>query len=530
MAQKMKKDKPGHSSRITPKRYEKLYGMLLNCIPSSVLMIDRAGRVVEANENFLKRSHRYLSKTLGYRLEEIFPAPILQSISIDKQIQRVFETNKPTEGQRMTYRAPGVPLRFYYYRIFPFSYEGNVEQVILLMDDITEQVRLAEEAHRAERHLASVFESASDMVLSTDTEGRILSWNPAAEKFSGYVFLEVRGRTFSSYLSEQGRKEMAAIFNALKNGADTRMVECELIAKDGRRIYASWVCSPLVDQEAHSTGVVAVGRDLTERRKLELQLLQSQKFAALGVMAGGIAHEIRNPLAICSSAAQFLMEDDIDAPFRKECARKIHGGIERASKIIENLLRFARPAAKTETQLIDVTRLIQETHTLISNQARIQKIELPCRFPECPAMVTGNGSLLQQVLINLFLNAIRVMPDGGVLQVVVETSSKEVVIVISDTGWGIPKESIPRIFDPFYTTSPVGKGTGLGLSLSYSIVEQHGGDIEVESTIGRGSAFTVRLPLADARASAVPKPHSNFPHSALSLLGSEGESPLVKRD
>lgn len=523
-------EKAIHSSQITLRRYEKLYGMLLNCIPSSVLMIDRDGQVVQANENFLKRSRRSLSKTLGYRLEEIFPPPILESISIEQQIRHVFETNKPTEGRRMTYRAPGIPLRFYYYRVFPFSYEGNVEQVILLMDDVTEQVRLAEEAHRAERHLASVFESASDMILSMDMEGLILSWNPAAEKFSGYAFDEVRGRPFSAYLSEQGVQEMATTFEAFKNGANTHMAECELMAKDGRRIYASWVCSPMVDQDAQSTGIVAVGRDLTERRKLELQLLQSQKFAALGVMAGGIAHEIRNPLAICSSAAQFLMEEDVETPFRKECARKIHGGIQRASKVIENLLRFARPATRTETQVIDLTRLIQETRTLISNQARIQKITVPSSLPEKPVPVSGNGSLLQQVLINLFLNAIRAMPDGGTLQVAVETSEKDAVIAISDTGYGIPRESIPQIFDPFYTTSPVGKGIGLGLSLSYSIVEQHGGVIEVESTAGKGTTFTVRLPLADGKEPAMSETHPGTQSSPLGFLGSEGESSFLGTD
>ncbi len=167
------------------------------------------------------------------------------------------------------------------------------------------------------------------------------------------------------------------------------------------------------DHLSQTAGVVAVGRDLTERRKFEAQLLQSQKLAALGVMAGGIAHEIRNPLAVCSSAAQFIMEEDISPEFRRECADKIHTGIQRASMIIENLLRFARPSVKTELKEIDLTALIEETLSLVTNQARIQKIELHSQLPPRPILISGMEGLLQQAFLNLLLNAIKAMPDGG---------------------------------------------------------------------------------------------------------------------
>jgi signal transduction histidine kinase len=227
-----------------------------------------------------------------------------------------------------------------------------------------------------------------------------------------------------------------------------------------------------------------------------MQFLQAQKLAALGVMAGGIAHEIRNPLAICSSAAQFLMEDATLTDFRRECVEKIHAGIQRASIIIENLLRFARPSPTTDLTQINLIALLNDTLVLIANQARIQKIELITNFSREPILITGNASVLQQVFVNLFMNAIDAMPNGGSLSICMEKVGAEVLIHIVDTGCGMSSTEMDRIFDPFYTTSPVGRGTGLGLSICYSIIKRHFGSIEVESVKGNGSTFHIRLPLS----------------------------------
>jgi PAS domain S-box-containing protein len=485
------------SCESSSERFEKLYLMLLDAIPSSVLMIDRDIRVVSANRNFLDKSRRSLADTVGCRLEDIFPAIILEKMNISRQIHQVFDNNRPTLGQRMSYRSPGVPMRIYYYRILPFSmvWEGRVENVMLLMDDVTEQIRLGEEVRRVERHMASVFESASDIILSTDINGNILSWNPAAEKISGYAFHEVKHKPFIKYIADDWKHEVKKVFSRMKRINKTQMNEWDLIPKKGTSIPVSWVCSQMKDEKSQAIGIVAVGRDQTERRKLEIQLLQSQKFTALGVMAGGIAHEIRNPLAICSSGVQFLMDENIGAQFRRECAEKIHTGIQRVSDIIENLLRFARPEVTSKLEQLNLPVLIWEAWTLIENQAKIQKIKSNLQFEKNSIVINGNASLLQQVLINLFLNGIKAMPDGGTLTISIEMADREVLIRITDTGQGISENDIDKIFDPFYTTSPVGQGTGLGLSICYSIVKQHNGSIDVESRDGKGSTFTVGLPV-----------------------------------
>lgn len=485
----------GKFSEALAGRYEELFSMLLDAIPSSIVLIDRRMRIVLVNRNFLEKSKRSSSNTIGRHVEDVFPSVIIKQMEMKQRIRQAFEKNQPTSGGRMTYRVPGLPISIYYYRILPFSCEGVVENVIILMDDVTEQVRLSEDVRRMELHLASVVESASDIVLSTDTEGNILTWNTAAEKISGYSLGEVKERHFYEFFSEESQKEIKSTYHDIGVQHRSHTAEWDLVTKQGGAIPVHWILSPMKYEQAGAGGIVAVGRDLTERRKFERQLLQTQKLAALGVMAGGIAHEIRNPLAICSSAAQFLKKSKNTTGFQRECSEKIHRGIHRASIIIENLLRFARPPEEAEVAEVDLRVLLEEAYELIANQAKIQKIEMITLFPKEPVLMRGVASLLQQVFINFFLNSINAMPDGGTLEILFEKKDGEGLICVKDTGKGIAEKDIDKIFDPFFTTEQVGKGTGLGLSICYSIVKQHFGNIEVESVEGKGSTFLVRLPI-----------------------------------
>jgi len=163
--------------------------------------------------------------------------------------------------------------------------------------------------------------------------------------------------------------------------------------------------------------------------------------------------------------------------------------------IIENLLRFARPTVPPDSKEINLTSLLSETLSLVTNQARIAKIELQAQLPREAILISGTEGLLQQAFMNLLLNAIKAMPDGGELGVALGQANGEAWVSISDTGQGIAPGDLENIFDPFYTTAPVGQGTGLGLSICYSIIKQHFGTITVESEAGRGSAFTVSLPI-----------------------------------
>lgn len=490
-------------SEAVATRAEVLYRMLAESIPSSMLLIDESLRVALANRNFLDKARRTGEETLGRRLSEVFPAVILTELDLEAQIRQVFESRHGSGGRRLTYRAPGVPLRVYRYSLIPMTEAARVELVMLLMDDVTEQLRLAEEIRRVERHLASVVESANEIVLSTDTTGRILTWNRAAERLSGFSLEELHGHPLAGCCVEDCRSALENFFAREARQTGSAQGQYDLLTKDGGRIPVSWVFSPMRDDQGRISGIVGVGRDLTERRKFEQQLLQSQKLAALGIMAGGIAHEVRTPLAISSSAAQFLMEDDIEPEFRKECAEKVHIGIQRASRIIENLLRFAHPTTRTDKKNLDLVASIEESITLVANQARIQKVEIVRRFPRAPIRVDGIADLLEQVFLNLLLNALNAMPDGGTLSILADSAAGRARVRVADTGCGIAAADIDNIFDPFYTKAPVGRGTGLGLSICYSVIRQHGGTISVESMPGSGSTFTVELPAMRGRGAGI---------------------------
>ena len=476
--------------------YEKLYHMLLGNIPFSLLLIDRTLRVVSANRNFLLKARRSEGATVGARISEVFPETILEFTQLEDKIRRVFDTGQPLPGAQMTYRAPGVPIRIYYYTVVPVKSGNVVENAMLVMDDITEKVKLSEKARMAERHLASVIESANDLVVSTDAEGRIISWNAAAERISGFRVDAVRSRLLAELCDPDQRDAMTAIIQRLVNGGAVQLQELSLVARSGELVPVDWSCSPIRDDADKVSGVVAVGRDLSERRAFEQHIFQSEKLAALGVMAGGIAHELRNPLSVSFSAAQFLLDSSHDPAFQQECVSKIIDGIQRSSGIIENLLRFARPAPSAQVEAMNLVTLVQETVILLAPQAKIQKIKILEEYPDRLVSASGNPSLLLQMIMNLILNAYQAMPAGGQIKIAVRRDAAEAVVEVGDTGCGISAANLGRVFDPFFTTQPVGKGTGLGLSICHTIVKQHGGLIEVDSLEGQGSTFTVRLPHA----------------------------------
>lgn len=397
--------------------YERRYRMLLATIPSSVLLIGPRLEILAVNENFLKKARRSEQATLGKKLNDILPPGIVERINLEEQTRRVFAAGEPIHGEQMRYRAPGVPLRIYYYSIVPLTWDGDVQEALLLMDDVTERVRLSEDIRNVERHLASVVESASDIIVSTSPNGKVLSWNRAAEMVSGYAMDDVQGRFFFDLLTPESRQAAKKAFHDIHALETLRQPEWKVASKGGGEIEVSWVFSTMKDDSGKIVGAVALGRDLTERRELESELLRSQKLAALGVMAGGIAHEIRNPLAVCNSAAEFLTEDDLSPEFVRECAERVQKGVRRASFIIESLLRFARPSGKGRTERIELQALLENVLVVVANEAKLQKVKLEREIPPQTLWVQGNENLIQQMFLNLVLNALKAMPDGGELTV-----------------------------------------------------------------------------------------------------------------
>lgn len=470
--------------------------MLLDSIPSSVLLLDQQLRIVSANSKFLVRSRLAENAVIGHRLEEVFPAVIYQNMDFRRRVSEVFRSGEATAGERLTYRAPGLPTRTYYYTLVPFRWDGRVDNVMLLMEDITDMIRLSEEARNAERHLASVIESASDIVLSMRPSGQILTWNTAAVHVIGLEEREVRDRSLCELCVEHQRHTLAVVLERVRCLGQTERVEVELTSRDGQEIPISWVFSAMRDADGRVVGLVAVGRDLTERRKFEAQLLQNEKLAALGVMAGGIAHELRNPLAVVSSAAQLLIEKPLPQEVATACLERIFKGAQRMAGIIESLLSFARPSDKGRKTDLDLVPVIREAVTLMSHQPDFANIDLQTKYPDTPVTVHGNAYLLQQLVTNLVLNSLHATTEtNGPIAVIIAKASSEALLYVSDTGCGIPVAHLNKVFDPFFTAMPLGRGTGLGLSICHTIVQQHEGKIEIASREGQGTTVKVSLPL-----------------------------------
>jgi len=233
--------------------------------------------------------------------------------------------------------------------------------------------------------------------------------------------------------------------------------------------------------------------DLTEKVQLEGQLMQAEKLSSIGLLAAGIAHEVNTPIAGISSYTQMLLKDLPESDRHRPILKKIERQTFRAAEIVNGLLNFSRLSGG-EFKALDINQLIHDSLALLDHQLQRNHIRVESRFNKSLPPVYGNTGKLQQVFVNLFLNAQDAMPSGGELDIETGMIDSMIIVDISDTGSGIPEESLKRIFDPFFTTKEVGKGTGLGLAVTYGIIQEHGGRIFVDSDTGKGTHFRLKLP------------------------------------
>lgn len=475
--------------------YENFFHALMATIPSSILILDERLAVLTVNQNFLEKSRGSLSSILGRRLPDVFPAAFGDT-ALDQQIRQVIASGNTLHRQCMSYRAPGVPLRIYSYSICPLQLQDASRGAILVMDDVTDLLKLGEEVRRMQLHLASIVESAGDLIISTDPDGAIMTWNAAAEKSTGYTSQEVRGSRLAEHIEEPENLEVTCCFRKIAEIDDRHSVEWPMRCRNGESIPVSWRLSRMTSDTGEVTGVVVVGRNLVEQRAMEEQVRQGEKLAALGMVIGGIAHEIRNPLAVSSAAAQLLQYGMTSPALFEECIAKVIGGIDRASLIVESLLRFARPGPISETTKVNMIDVAKNALMFASGEAAAgTTVEWKPPISADSIDAEGVQNLLELVVINLMLNAFQAMPDGGRLTIGIWRDAREVVLEIGDTGPGIPEHHISKIFDPFFTMRGDSRRSGLGLSVSHSIVRQHSGSVSVRTSLGTGTTFTVRLPV-----------------------------------
>lgn len=366
------------------------------------------------------------------------------------------------------------------------------------------QLRMkAEELGRMREFNENILESLDDGLVVFDEDERIVRWNNALEVFYGV-------------------KRDDAIGRALDQVFDRRFIEALRAARQENPKGATLFKAPLggargQDEQSHPpllvnatavplqslagpgavVGTILLIENVTDRVRLEEQLQISEKMASIGLLAAGVAHEVNTPLTGISSYTQMLLEGADPADPRTALLEKIERQTFRAAKIVNGLLSLSRPGTPGgERMPVDLNGVIGDVFSLVEHQFEVGNIKVRRELAPTPVTVAGIEHQLQQVFVNLFLNARDAMPRGGWLTVVTRVDGAQVIVEIADTGSGIPPEQLARIYDPFFTTKAIGRGTGLGLSITYGIVHEHDGSIRCDSAVGQGTRFTVALPLS----------------------------------
>lgn len=366
--------------------------------------------------------------------------------------------------------------------------------------------RKVEEYERLKEFSENIVESINVGILAADLDDRVESWNTQIERLTGISRENALGRTLSElfpgdlYQKFSDVRGDTGVHNIYKfvlkpdlNGLNGHAGA----AKPGREIVLNLAIAPLVAKDYRQIGRLIIFDDITDRSELESRLVQADKLSSIGLLAAGVAHEVNTPLAVISTYAQMLAKQVSGDDQKSKLLEKIAKQTFRASEIVNSLLNFSRTSS-TDFADVEVNRIIRETHSLIEHQLEKAGVRSELSLDDSVPRVKGSVGKLQQVFLNLFLNARDAMPSGGVLAVRTWADGKSLHVEIADTGVGIPSENLARIYDPFFTTKAPKKGTGLGLSVTYGIVREHGGTIEVESESGRGTRFVIELPLARA--------------------------------
>lgn len=453
---------------------------------SIVAITDRRGDIVYANDKFceisgytreelLGQNHRLLNS--GHHPREFF-----------HDMWRTIAAGGVWRGELKNRAKDG---HFYWVdtTIVPFEDEqGRITQYVAIRTDITQrkkdQDRLSE--------LAAIVSSSQDAIFGLDDAWRVTSWNRAAERLYGWSEAEALGQP-CSFVLEPGAPA------TLPTG--DKAVDMTHVTRAGRRIQVSVTCSERVNGEGRVVGKACIVRDVTEMRSLERNLQHAARLAALGELAGNVAHEVNNPIGIIGAKARLLLtgKEELSPKVGRELG-KIVEQCDRIGRLTRGLLDYCRPAVEQKERL-DLHEPLAKALSLVLTKATRHGVQVVQELAPGPLTISGSMSELQQVFLNLLLNAIDALPDGG--RITVSSSRAErlrdghpaVAVRVEDSGAGVPDDVRARIFEPFFTTKFGKGGTGLGLAICYGLVNGHGGEIELESPPGEGARFVVRLPV-----------------------------------
>jgi PAS domain S-box-containing protein len=343
----------------------------------------------------------------------------------------------------------------------------------------------------------NILESLADGLLVLDLNDNILRWNRALERLYGVRSADAVGQRIEHIFEMPFVEALRAARRDMPGGTTLSRVPVQ--GRDDRGLIVNAALAPLRAAAGDATvtvGTIVILQDITARVRLEEQLQISEKMASIGLLAAGVAHEVNTPLTGISSFTQMLLEGSDPEDPRTRLLEKIERQTFRAARIVNGLLTLARPAAASsgDRTQVDLNIVVGDVVSLLEHQFELHRVKVRRELSGDPVVVSGMEHKLQQVFLNLFLNAKDAMPRGGWLTIATRLDGENAIVEVGDTGSGIPSEYIARIYDPFFTTKAIGQGTGLGLSISYGIVREHDGAIGCDSTPGQGTRFTITLP------------------------------------
>jgi PAS domain S-box-containing protein len=384
--------------------------------------------------------------------------------------------------------------------------------VMVQLRDITDRKRLERQMHtyqqeleakvsertreieETKQYLENLLENANDVIYTLDSEqcftyvnSKVLAW--------GYAKEDLLGRPYLGLLSKRhrGRRLKSTLDIGVK-----QVYEVEVLTKSGEPRSVMVSVSPLHGVDGNILGVLGIARDMTDTKKLEQQIRNSEKLASVGKLAAGVAHEINNPLGGILNCLYNMRKGALSPSRQEEYLASMEDGLRRVQRIVRQLLDFSQQH-NPELALADINQVVNRVllltdHLFVPHGVRLET-DLAADLPE----LMIDRHMMEQVLMNLVLNAIQAMRNGGVLTIRTTVKEAQCLVCVQDSGCGISSSVLPRIFDPFFTTKNEGEGTGLGLSVSLGIVERHGGRIVVDSEVGKGTTFTVSIPLSTER-------------------------------
>jgi signal transduction histidine kinase/GAF domain-containing protein len=370
--------------------------------------------------------------------------------------------------------------------------------------------RKVDEYERLKEFSENIVESINVGILAADLEDRVESWNSQIEQLSGIP----RERAVGRRLAELFPAALMSEFDRVRGETGIHHIYKFVLKPPAgpsgnghpgpaprREATLNIAIAPLVSKDQERIGRLVIFDDVTDRAELEQRLVQADKLSSIGLLAAGVAHEVNTPLAVISTYAQMLAKQVADDTQKSVILDKIAKQTFRASEIVNSLLNFSRTSSSSFGE-VKLNRVIQETLSLLEHQLQKTGIQVHTDFDPDLGPIHGNAGKLQQVFLNLILNARDAMRTGGALEVRTWQEGSRARIEVADSGTGIAPEHLHRVYDPFFTTKPARQGTGLGLAVTYGIIQEHGGSIEVTNRPGGGAQFRIELPLAKVAAAA----------------------------